>query len=176
MEPYEHKILIHQPEVVTSSFMAEDEEDAEELFVTAKDRLLHVSHWASYYPNESIGFQLIDHHNHAVERSVRKGDFIEVTNKGIVCWLKVTAVIYDDFPDQNMESFSVEAWVTAPITEQDDATYMHSPSLFRIARDGRELLAIFHGDKYSDTIDNASLGNICWKEWGKAMLDFSMVK
>ena len=53
-------------------------EDAEELFVIAKDRLLDINEWHEITTSIKTRFQLVDKRGHPLQRHVHKGDFIVI--------------------------------------------------------------------------------------------------
>ena len=51
-------------------------EDAEDMFVLAKQRLLHVNDWHRVSQTIKSGFRLVDDHGHPLHRSAHRGDLI----------------------------------------------------------------------------------------------------
>jgi hypothetical protein len=141
----------------THSILAADVADAEDWFVDAKERLLHVNRWTEHSDLTTSRFSLTDSHGNEVGRSARKGDYIKIETKGqgsdtfdLCEWAHIEAIIYDDYPDQDMETFTL---VTRPVTtavgklrDAMDIPSGGSRGSFIIERQGRKLFAACHSD------------------------------
>jgi predicted NUDIX family phosphoesterase len=153
-------------------------EDAEYLFVDAKDRLLDINNWNKHCPEMGTELRLTDSHGLGVGRHARKGDLVRIdipgkgpTHPGGFNWVLVEAIEYDDYPDLSMESFAVRVrTATDPLTKQnitlipdDDTT-----STFVIERRGVKLYASFHGRNGAGNNDHISANE--WECLVKAFL------
>jgi hypothetical protein len=76
-------------------------DDAEDIFLLAKERLLDVNDW-----NVINRFILTDSHKHKVHRNVHAGDFIMRSNDANE-WYVVNKIQYDDYPDIAGESLTI---------------------------------------------------------------------
>lgn len=84
-----------------------DIEDAEDLFLLAKDRLLDINEWHHLSANRH-SYTLADRNSHKLHRNAHTGDYIiSQNNKEEV--LHIDSIIYDDFPDMGGESISIHA-------------------------------------------------------------------
>ena len=96
-------------------------EDAEDLFILAKDRLLDVNDW-----NEGNGnYTLTDSHKHKLHRNAHTGDFIKA---GEEQWLVINKIQYDDYPDVNGES------ITLFLSYTNDTESMHTVAVNRVGK------------------------------------------
>ncbi len=98
---------------ITYAIEEETIEDAEDLFVDAKDRMLDINHWNKFSNVDSGSFRLTDHNGHEVFRHARRGDHVFTgspaeVESGSVDWLYVSALEYDDYPDENKETFAIK--------------------------------------------------------------------
>ncbi len=99
-----------------------NEEEAEDFFVFAKDRLLDVNKWheltgeaTRYYVTDAEGKEL-HHHVHA-------DNFIKCVNGENVEWYLADEIAYDDYPDEHIESIVISLVKAMPgqeIVENDD--------------------------------------------------------
>lgn len=82
-------------------------DDAEDLFVIAKDRLLAINNWNTHNP--SIRVELLDRKGHPIHRSAHFHDVIKVSDDQVpTTRLSIEHLVYDDFPDTSTELFSME--------------------------------------------------------------------
>lgn len=97
-------------------------DDAEDLFIVAKERLLDVNDWHSEYE-----FALTDSHKHKVHRNAHMGDFIK---KGAQPeqWYVINKIQYDDYPDIAGES------ITIFMATVNDSESMHSVAINRVGK------------------------------------------
>ncbi|MCW3122124.1 MAG: hypothetical protein JWQ38_1616 [Flavipsychrobacter sp.] len=93
---------------------ARSQEDAEDWFVDAKERLLDVNNWKRYATTVSAEFRLTDAHGKAVSRHAHKGDHIRIDIPGPgpeagggFDWVQIEAIEYDDYPDIDMETLAL---------------------------------------------------------------------
>ena len=116
-----------------------DRDDADALFVAAKDRLWRVNGWGG---GGSVAFRLTDAHGNNVNRIAHKNDHIRITSGNTAestDWVVVDAIEYDDYPDDDMETFAIRVHPAADSPE-------HVPSgTFVIERCGCRLSAAYHG-------------------------------
>lgn len=97
-------------------------EDAEDLFVLAKDRLLDINDWQA-----KNNYTLTDSHKHKVHRNVHTGDFIRIDSNPEE-WLIVNKIQYDDYPDIAGES------ITLFLSTISDAESMHTVAINRVGK------------------------------------------
>lgn len=123
-------------------------EDAEDMFVEAKNRMLDVNGWKegnSYFKN----FVLTDSHGKEVQRLARKGDYIHVLNTAENNWIHVDAIEYDDYPDINTETIALRIHpCSAPDVHINEEPYLMDSavsSTIVIERLDRRLTAFYHG-------------------------------
>ncbi|MBA3828909.1 MAG: hypothetical protein H0X33_08230 [Taibaiella sp.] len=153
---------------------AEDIEDAEDLFIDAKERLLDVNNWQRSGTVLNASFILTDINGKDLHRAARKGDYIriEIQTAGTNTingpdWLHIEAIEYDDYPDENTESFAVRVRPSTNPQNNDDATAHFfndiATSTFVIERIGSHVVSSYHGrNESSDTTadENDSRSNM----------------
>jgi hypothetical protein len=143
-------------------------DDAEDMFVLVKERLLHVNDWHEVSESANTKFQIIDAHGHPVYRHAHKGDLISIDIPGPSSaagngkdWVKVEAIEYDDYPDDNKESLAMRLRpIPNPLAKDgsvahfftDDAT-----STFVIERDHNTLVARYYGRNEKPNLDTEKL-------------------
>lgn len=103
--------------LIAYSVEVETIEDAEDLFVDAKDRMLDINNWTKYSGSNAFSLKLTDSHGHDVSRHARRGDHVFASNSGPGMeeesdWLFVSALQYDDYPDDNLETFAIKLMLT----------------------------------------------------------------
>ena len=156
----------------------EDLEDAEEMFVIAKERLLSINDWHKVSETIKARFQIIDHQGHPVHRHVHKGDIIsiDIPGPGTIAgegkdWVEAEAIEYDDFPDNQRESIALRLR-PVPNPTASDKSVAHffteaATSTFIIERKGNTVTARYHGrnekpntktDNLIDKVRNALVG------------------
>lgn len=119
-------------------YIAENEDDAADFFVLAKENLLDIEAWQkAVAPSETV-FQLTDSHWHPLSHHAHKGNYIRISSNGREVTYEVAAIAYDDYPDINTEVLSLAAVANDPNqTEQDTAT---QPSfIFSITRHSKKV-------------------------------------
>ena len=79
-------------------------EDSEDMFVIAKERMVHINDWNKHTQSADVSFQLLDANGHKINRHVHSGDFIQINSTRV----KIESIVYDDFPDDNRESIGVK--------------------------------------------------------------------
>lgn len=176
----QQEYIPRQEEGTQKDFKAETHfettEDAEEGFLVAKDRLLHVNNWHHIAEGVSGHFKIKDGHNREVDRAARKGDLIEIsipagpdhTSGTGNDWVRVEELAYEDFPDQNRE-FVVMTLRPVSDPHKTENTTSHffddkATSSFVVERINNKLIANYHGrnekpntdgDGIVDTMRNA---------------------
>lgn len=162
---------------IACGFTAESIDDASDLFVDAKDRLLAVTDWSDYGSLESVHFRLADSHGNTVRRHARRGDHILVSSAGdgdqpatSFDRYTIEALEYDDYPDENRETFAIRLRPT--VSEGADAP--NDTATIVIGRTGLVLSAVYHGRNRADTDDDLWHG-LEEEQWGmlmKGLLDY----
>jgi hypothetical protein len=144
------------------------QEDAEDMFVLAKKRLLHVNDWHIISESIKSRFQLVDDHGHPINRSAHQADLIAIgipapdteTGEG-KDWVIVEAIEYDDYPDENRELIAMRVRpVPNPHTKDDSVAHFFSDSstsTFVIERDHRTLTARYYGRNEKPNLEAESL-------------------
>jgi hypothetical protein len=140
---------------IANSVSANDIDDAEDLFVKAKERLWNVNGWEKCCDHLNLLFSLADNHGQKVNRRARKTDHIKISKAGtasteadVYDWVIIEAIEYDDYPDHNVETFAIhlrptenpQILITEPATYYKGAT-----STLVIERDHKILKAWYHG-------------------------------
>jgi hypothetical protein len=157
-------------------------EDAEDMFVVSKNRLLDVNNWKKSSTHISASFHLTDHHGKPITRRAHKGDHIRIalpapearTGDGYD-WVEIEAIEYDDYPDEDMETFAMHVRpCRSPLEKRDnDTAHFFSESAtstFVIERRGKRLAALYHGRNETanvgtdmpDAIRNATVAVGAW--------------
>jgi hypothetical protein len=135
---------------------ADTVEDAEELFLLGKDRLLNVNHWHKYAGAVSGVFALTDHHGKELHRKAHKGDYLKIMLPGPgekagegFDWVRIETIQYDDYPDDNSELIAMTVRPTpAPVNEEANTAHFFSQdatSTFSVQRKGKDVIATYHG-------------------------------
>lgn len=93
------------------STTAADIDDARDLFLLAKDRLLDVNDW-NYSLNGHFSIALADADGHKLQRSARVGDMVCISagnGAGIASemWIRISKIQYDFFPDVRSECIAM---------------------------------------------------------------------
>lgn len=174
-------------------------EDAEELFLIGKDRLLDMNNWDKYAGGLSGVFTLTDAHGKELHRKAHKGDYVKImlpapgehAGQGYD-WVHIEELVYDDFPDENREIIAMTVYPTAaPNGDKEDTSHFFTnkaSSTYSIQRDGKEVMATYHGrneiynTETTDIIDKArnmivataalmGMSELQWKNLIKGFLD-----
>lgn len=97
-------------------------EDAEDLFIVAKERLLDINDWQ----NEQ-NYTLTDSHKHKLHRNAHTGDFVKINSfpEGL---LIINKIQYDDYPDIAGES------ITMFMSTANDPESMHTIAISRVGK------------------------------------------
>lgn len=138
------------------SIQLETQEDAEEMFVIAKQRLLDINKWVEVAATPSGTFTLTDKNGNELNRSAHKDDYVKINigAPGPLAgngrdWVHIEKIEYDDDPDANHEQISMQLRpVAAPNTT--DQTVAHffddtATSTFIIERRHTKLKAFYKG-------------------------------
>lgn len=93
------------------SITAADIDDARDLFLLAKDRLLDVNDW-NYSLKGNYRITLTDAAGHKLQRIARVGDMLCISagnevGIGSEMWIRISRIQYDFFPDVLSESISM---------------------------------------------------------------------
>ena len=130
--------------------IAADVEEAEDWFVTAKDRLLDVNHWRVTGSLLTQDLHLTDSHGRVMNRHARKGDHIRINIPGpgprevdAYDWVVIAAIEYDDYPDESRETFALKI-CAAGMPGEGGAGSAPSGTLV-IERNSKMLRARYHG-------------------------------
>src|SRR4051812_37778867 len=91
------------------SIEMESFDDADEMFVVAKDRLLDINNWHKIAEVFGGICTLIDHHGRELQRKAHWHDYIKIkTESGQNDkWLYIDTVEYHDYPDDNLEGMTM---------------------------------------------------------------------
>lgn len=138
-------------------------DDAEEDFLDAKDRLLHVNEWHELTRPALARFSLCDAIGNPVNRSARIGDFIRIAIAGPSHpsgdstetddtgddWVRIEALAYDDYPDEDRERIAMQvrpaASPLAPSVIPQHFFSAEATSTFAVERTGQRLAAAYWG-------------------------------
>lgn len=155
----------------------ESVDDADELFVIAKERLLHVNDWHTYAGALSGVFTLTDSRGKELHRRAHKGDYIKILLPGPgenagngYDWVHIEALEYDDYPDTDSEVLAMTVRpVTSPETRDQNTAHFFdnkATSTFSVQRHGAKVSATYHGrnetpntgtDNLVDKVRNAAM-------------------
>jgi len=94
--------------VLRHSIVAPSKEDAEDLFVYAKNSLLSTNSWKHYSHATNTSFELTNNNGYVLHRHAHTGDNIRISIPGgAVYQLHIDSIIYDDYPDADTESITM---------------------------------------------------------------------
>ena len=139
------------------SITADSVDNAEDLFVSAKDRLLDVNNWAQCAGITDTRVMLADVRQKPLHRNAHPRDHICVIitdTRPVADRLVIGAIEYDDYPDDMRESLAIHIQPADVVTVEASTTIV-------IDRTGKTLVASYHGrnEPLSETKDtNAWLG------------------
>jgi len=129
--------------------------DAEEAFLDAKDRLLKPGVWQHIAGDGTAEFAVCNATGSPVSHTPRVGDLLRISIPGPghtgnpYDWVRVEAVVYDDFPDEDRERMTLQVRPTAaPGGDGDKPQHFFSEdatSTFAIERAGRRVMAGYWG-------------------------------
>jgi hypothetical protein len=165
---------------IIHSLSAETTDDAEDLFVDIKDRLLNVTNWDKYAGMAEVCFGLADSSGHKVKRHARRGDHVLVTTISHATeqydWLTIEALEYDDYPDTGMETFAMRLRPSVHPDNADKTDISADTTTIVVLRNQQELSAIYHGRNHA--IGNGAtwqgIPNEGWSALIKGMLEYYM--
>lgn len=172
--PEQHYLVPHhadgeQTDIVygiTTEFV----EDAEDLFVDAKDRLLEVNRWATFAGLSSVTFSLADAAGHLLKRRLHRRDHIVISSpaEGTADRFTVDALEYDDYPDDDYETFAIRMHITGHDPEASKT------STIVVARHRKNVAATYHGRNKTDTHDELwhGLEKAEWEALVKGLVEF----
>lgn len=81
-------------------------DDATDLFLLAKERLLDVNDWQNMPPGNKHSITLTNNKGVKQHRDARVGDMINIKSDIANIWIDICKIQYDFFPDINSESIS----------------------------------------------------------------------
>lgn len=89
-----------------------DIDDARDMFLLAKDRLLDINDWNALFENNHFKIQLTNSRGERLHRDARINDLIHIyasSHSGINSdsWVRIQQIQYDFFPDIRCESVSI---------------------------------------------------------------------
>lgn len=128
-------------------------EDAEDLFVVAKDRLLDISDW-----HDGQTYILTDGHKQKAHRNAHSGDFIKIDGNTEE-WIVINKIQYDDYPDINGET------ITLFMSNNNDTESMHTVAINRV---GKVLSVQGYNLSFYKDADNFLKGLIATEEYAIA--------
>lgn len=176
-KPSEPSFLPEQERSVSKEifheYLAPTLDDAEEDFLDAKDRLLHVNDWHELTQPALARFNLCDAQGHPAGRSARIGDFVRIaipgpahpsgesTDDGGEDWVRIEALAYDDFPDEDRERIALQvrpaASPLAPSVIPQHFFSAEATSTFAVERTGRRVAAAYWG---RNEVPNVATGGV----------------
>jgi hypothetical protein len=144
----QHNSFGKMPEYsITTTFT----EDAEDLFVDAKEKLLDVNNWKRYSGITGIEFRLTDGHGRPVKRKAHRGDHIKINFPGQSmadehCCVVIEAIEYDDYPDLDMEAFTmrVRPCESSMHKAEEDNDYNEAEGSLVIERRNKKIFATYN--------------------------------
>jgi len=179
--------LVNIPEYSTTTSYTED---AEDLFVDAKEKLLDVNNWKRYSGMTGIDFRLTDGHGRTVNRKAHRGDNIKINVPGQSSVADITdfcvridAIEYDDYPDLGMEAFTIRVHPCEGLMSKNDEYNDHEDAegTLIIERRGKKVFASFNrrseamnsdGNTGSNMIDGwFGLSDAQWNSLVKGFVD-----
>lgn len=204
-----HNETKHQPTVppqmegaeknIEHTVSAADENDARQLFVIARNRLMDVNHWHRYSEGVSSKFQVTDAMGREVNRTVEVNDYFKIDLPGPGSaegkgydWVHIEAIDDRPDPDGSKESISIRAR-PSPNPQSTGENVAHffkdrSTSSFVLQREGSRVTAAVYGrnetpnTETSNVIDKvrnvlvgstaiAGLSNVQWKNLVKGLIE-----
>ena len=148
--------LVNIPEYSTTTSYTED---AEDLFVDAKEKLLDVNNWKRYSGMTGIDFRLTDGHTRSVNRKAHRGDHIKISVSGQEAkdyCVRIDAIEYDDYPDLGMEAFTIRVHPCDNFLNKNDEDNDHEDAegTLIIERRGKKVFASFNSRNEAINADN----------------------
>lgn len=149
------------------SITLENVDDADDLFVLAKERLLDINNWHKLSGGLSAEFILTDNHGKEAHRPAHTGDYIKIKIPGPgnetgdgYDWVHIEKILYDDYPDANGEAMSMQVRpAPSPLHKEETAHFFKedATSTFNIERHGRIVLVHYHG---RNEVPNTDAGGV----------------
>ena len=122
---------------IAHSLSADTVEDAEDMFVDAKERLLDINNWRKYTPTLTGEFQLIDANGKELHRKAHKGDHVRISASGAVTgWMIIEGIEYDDYPDADIETFTLHLNTSAAPAQ--NTTDVHNAAAITVLVERRQ--------------------------------------
>jgi hypothetical protein len=163
------------------SVCANTVDDAEDWFVSVKERLLDVNKWSKYSGSASPEFTLTDSHCKTLKRHAHKGDYIriDIPGSGIekgteYDWVWVEAIEYDDYPDEDRETIALKLRAAQSPTANMDRETTHlfdneATSTIVAERSGKTLICHYYGRNETASTDaqptDAALNSVVRRTW-----------
>jgi hypothetical protein len=131
----------------------ESGEDADDWFVESMERLLKLNDWNRRASDIDLLFNLTDHHGKNVNRRAHAGDYIKLHashsddfTADEVHWMKIAAIEYDDYPDDDKETIAMHIIPSAGPNHNNyyrpDTT--DTSSTFVVERCGKRITGSYH--------------------------------
>ena len=154
---------------------AKTKEEAQQLFKTAKERLMKIDHWADYSAIAIAETVLTDNKGNKVQRSPQLGDYIRIDLAGPgprsgdgYDWVRIEEIIDNSFAQGETESFGFRVRpADNPFSTNDETSHFYTSdatSTFMIERKGNTVIASEMGrneipntgtEKVADKVRNA---------------------
>jgi len=145
---------------IAHSLSADTVEDAEDMFVGAKERLLDINNWKKYTPSLTGEFQLTDGHGKELHRKAHKGDHVRISaSSAITGWMIVEGIEYDDYPDADIETFTLHLNTSSSPASGTDDVHNAAPITVLVERRQWKLFVNCHG------ADGALPLGLSYRQW-----------
>lgn len=147
-----------------TSVTMETTEDAEDLFLLAKERLTDVNRWYEMKGCTAFRFALSDSHKHPVHRFAHTGDYINPAEPGSndTEYTHIELIRYDDYPDENSEIFTLTLQPCIPAEGQGGAAEM--ACAIHVERHQQVIMAQYHGHF-------AGAASLPWQQFIEGLID-----
>ncbi|MCD6011329.1 MAG: hypothetical protein K0Q79_1191 [Flavipsychrobacter sp.] len=167
---------LNREHYMEQSIITRSVEDAEDSFVDAKERMLDVNHWNRYCNQQGVFFSLTDSHSRLVSRRAHKGDHIKINAPEMAeSCVVIDAIEYDDYPDLDMETFTMRLHPCAHNDEEDEEGPCNGvlASLI-IERKHKNVFAVFSYRNSAGEPVNATQGcfGLADEEWNSMLKRF----
>lgn len=150
MEPLHRLVPDHTEGVskdLTYGVVADSIEDADELFIIAKDRLLKVNKWKALC-NDFGELRLTDSHGHEMQRNAHYNDYIKIDEQGQATeWVHIDGIEYNDFPDEDYETIAIrmrDAKEPKEFHQEEHDTNSKATGTFVVERRGSHVAAHYY--------------------------------
>lgn len=142
-------------------------DDAEDMFVIAKNRLFNIYDWHLTAGLTEAAFQIVDIHGHEIRRNAHKNDMVKLEQgNSATVFMSVTAIVYDDYPDANTETISMELAPVASLTN-DELGHLHPEIIILLKRHGITVAASIASNSEPPVV----LKNFPWDKFLEGLLD-----